>query len=119
MLKRLIASFALLIYIVIPFIDSSLCGDCRGGASFQGEAEISYLSLPHANVSFSAIDANDYNQAPIGKDAKVPCSICFNSVAGISFHNFKALIQTVPFTDRIKVNVFLEPAFSINKPPQN
>lgn len=87
--KRMLIFFLLAFYIFVPSIDSISCVDCV--IPFQGK----------------------------GLDANHCCSICFNTVEGVGTHNYKALFPSVPFLDKTPLISFLEPAFSINKPPQN
>ncbi len=118
MLKRVLILFILLAYIIIPFVDSMACDDCTGIASFLGGLEISYKNLPQGNMS-SSINIDDAkDKSSSEKEGKIFCSICSNTVEG-DFHNHKALFSAVPFVNQTIFVVFLEPAFSINKPPQN
>lgn len=118
MTRRLLILFVLIAYIFIPMVDSMACNDCTGIAPFQGGLEISYKNLPQGNMSPSInIDAAK-DKASSEKEGKIFCSICFNTVEG-DFHNHKALFSAVPFVNQTIFVVFLEPVFSINKPPQN
>lgn len=115
--KRLFILFVLVIYIVIPFVDSMACDDCKGIAPFQGGIEISYKNLPQGNMS-SSINIDAAKDESSSQRGKTFCSICFNTVEG-DFHNHKAIFSAVPFANQTTVVAFLDPAFSINKPPQN
>lgn len=114
--KRLLILFVLAAFLIIPLADSMACmacDDCLGIAPFQGGLEISYKNLPQGNMSSSI-----KNKLPSEKEGKIFCSICFNTVEG-DFHNHKALFSAVPFVNQTIFVVFLEPAFSLNKPPHN
>ncbi len=118
MLKRFLILFVLIAYIFIPMVDSMACDDCTGIAPFQGGLEISYKNLPQGNMS-SSINIDDAkDKSSSEREGKIFCSICFNTVEG-DFHNHKAILSAVPFVNQTIVIAFLEPAFSINKPPQN
>ena len=119
MLKRLLILFVLIAYIFIPVADSMACDDCRGIAPFQGGLEISYKNLPQGNIS-SSINIDDAkDKSSSEKEGKIFCPICFNTVGGINSHSFNNPFSAVPLVNQTIFVVFLEPAFSINKPPQN
>lgn len=116
MSRRVLILFVLIAYIFIPVADSMACDDCIGIAPFQGGLEISYKNIPQGNMS-SSINIDDAkDKSSSGKEGKIFCSICFHTVQG-DFHNHKALFSAVPFVNQTIFIVFLEPAFSINKPP--
>lgn len=116
--KGLLILFVLAAFLVIPFVDSIACDDCSGIASFQGGLEISYKNLPQGNMS-SSINIDDAkDKSSSEKEGKIFCSICSNTVEG-DVHNHKALFSAVPFVNQTIFVAFLEPLFSINKPPQN
>lgn len=108
----------LAIYMVIPFVDSMACDDCIGIAPFRGGLEISYKNLPQGNMSSSIYIDDAKDKSSSEKEGKIFCSICFNTVEG-DFHNFKAIFSAIPFINQTISSAFLEPTFSINKPPHN
>jgi hypothetical protein len=116
--KKIFILFVLIAYIFIPMADSMACDDCTGIAPFQGGLGISYKDIPQGNMS-SSINIDDAkDKSSSEKEGKIFCPICFNAVEG-DFHNHKALFSAVPFANQTIFVVFLEPIFSINKPPQN
>ncbi len=87
--KKLLALFILATFLVIPFVDSIACDGCV--SSFAGK---------HV-------------------DAKHLCPIHSDTMGGISSHDSSPIFKSLSSVHEVQSIAFLEPVFSINKPPQN
>lgn len=118
--RRLLILFVLIAHIFVPMVDSIACDDCEGVAPFQDGLDISYKNLPQTNVAFSITDTDRHDDKPSTKnEAADCCSTCCNTIGGISSHNYNTIFISVSLVSKPVSIAFLEPAFSINKPPQN
>ena len=88
-IKKLLALFILATFLVIPFVDSIACDDC--------------------------ISASDGK----GVDAKCICPIHLNTIGGVSSYDNSPIFEPALLVHKTISIAFLEPVFSINKPPQN
>lgn len=117
--RSVIGLLMLTAYIVVPFLDSMICADCRGGVPFSGVAEISHLAAPHFDVMPSVGNEADPINGSSGEEANSVCSICVNIAAGTCSKYSAPLDSVGPQNIQITYSIPLEPSFSISKPPQN
>ncbi|MBI3377371.1 MAG: hypothetical protein HY035_03065 [Nitrospirae bacterium] len=87
--KGLLILFVLAAFLIIPFVDSIACDDCMSPSTGKG-ADVKHL-----------------------------CPLCFNATADVNFHDYSPTFETASSVHEAKSIAFLEPTFSINKPPQN
>lgn len=113
-LKRLLVLFTVVTYVIIPFVDSIACDDCKDGVTFQGGLEINYIKLLHTDGA-SRTDKQTSNK----KETKAPCSLCFNTAEEANAHNSNPLFTATTFVNQAIFAIPLEPLFSTDKPPQN
>jgi len=85
--KKLLTLFILATFLVIPFVDSIACDDC--------------------------ISASDGK----GVDARCICPIHLNTIGGVSSYDNSPIFEPALSVHKTKSIAFLEPVFSINKPP--
>ena len=87
--KKLLALFILATFLVIPFVDSIACYDCISASAGKG----------------------------VG--ARCICPIHLNTIGGVSSYDNSPIFEPALSVHKTKSIAFLEPVFSINKPPQN
>ncbi|MDA8339687.1 MAG: hypothetical protein M0Z70_10365 [Nitrospiraceae bacterium] len=87
--KKLLTLFILATFLVIPFVDSIACDD-----------------------SISASDGKVV-------DARCICPIHLNTIGDVSSYDNSPIFEPALSVHKTKSIAFLEPVFSINKPPQN
>ena len=106
-------------FLVVPFLDSMVCADCRGFVPCSGVAEMSRLAAPHVDVIPSVGNGADQTNGSSGEEDKSVCSICVNIAAG-TYSSYSASLDSVGSQNmQITYSIPLEPSFSISKPPQN
>lgn len=119
MSRRLLILFILVVYTFIPSVHSIAC-DEHVSPSHGRVIDISYKNLPQTNVTFSITDTDRHDDKPSTKnEAADCCSTCCNTIGGISSHNYNTIFISVSLVPKPVFIAFLEPVFSINKPPQN
>ena len=87
--KGLLILFVLAAFLIIPFVDSIACDDCMSPSTGKG-ADVKHL-----------------------------CPLCFNATADVNFHDYSPTFETVSLLHEAMSVAFLEPIFSINKPPRS
>lgn len=117
-LKSLVTYGILILYVLIPILDSMVCADCIDNAPFQGEATIGHLQAPHDDVSYSSKDGAQ-SKTSGAQDAKSYCSICSNVILGVEvfFPNLHIIVAQCDGPHVVPALFDLH--HSIYKPPQN
>jgi len=108
----------LILYVIIPMLDSMVCADCMGNAPFQGETTIGHLQPPYVDVSYSSKDGTQ-SKTPGTQDAKSFCPICSNVLMGVEVFSPHVHTSVAPWYGPWAVTALSEPHYSINKPPHN
>ena len=118
LLTKVITYVILILYVLIPMLDSMVCADCLGNAPFQGETTIGHLQAPHDDVSYSSHDGTQ-SKTPGEQDAKSFCSICANVLMGVEVFSPQVHISVAQWDGPHAVPALSELHYSIDKPPQN
>jgi hypothetical protein len=96
--KSLIICGILILYVLIPILDSMVCADCIVNAPFRGKAAIGHLQAPHDDVIYIS-QGEAESRIPDEQAATSFCSICSNfltGVEGFASHVYLFVAQTTP-----------------------
>lgn len=118
LLKKLITYGILILYVLIPVLDSIVCADCIGSLAPQRGAAICHLQSPLDEVAYTA-PGGGRSQTPSGQAAPTFCSICADfptGVEGFSQHVHSCVAQWVGPSGAPPLSEYHN---SIIKPPQN
>lgn len=118
-LKTLITYGILILYVLIPMLDSMVCTDCIGKAPFQGETSICQLQTPHGVVNYASGDGGQSKTVPDGQGGASFCSICANGRMGVDLFSPPVHIAVAQWDGPSTVPVLSYLRHSIDKPPQN
>ena len=116
--KSLITYVILILYVLIPMLESMVCAACMGNAPYQGETTIGHLQVYHDDVIYSSKDGPQ-SKTPGAQDAKSFCSICCNVLMGVEVSSPNPHTIVAPYDGPHAVPARHELHYSINKPPQN
>ncbi len=117
-LRNFLVYAILVLYVLIPVLDSMVCTDCIGNASLQGKAVICHLQTPHDDVAYTSYDGAQ-SKTPGGQAAPSFCSICANFLTGIEAFSHHAHTSIAQWDGPAAAPVLSERYHSIHKPPQN
>jgi hypothetical protein len=107
-------------YLVVPFLDSTFCEDCRESVPFSDKVRLCHLEAPHADVTPCSGNVTDSDEeSSPGKESKSICSICVNSAAETCSTQPEPLHSIGSQIMQLTSCIPLDPSFPINKPPQN
>jgi hypothetical protein len=118
LLRRLVTYVVLILYVLIPMLDSMVCADCLGNAPFQGEAAIGHLRVFHDDVTYTSHDVTQ-SKTPDDQAATSFCSICANFLMGVQVLSPQVHFSVAHWDSPCVLPVFSELHYAINKPPQN
>jgi hypothetical protein len=105
----------MLLYVTAPVIDAIACDDCADPVSLQRTEE----TREQLQTSTGTGNPESDHASPSPGTAKDLCPLCANAVVGIAAVNGSAPIETIQYFSQPSLLVFLDPSFSIIKPPQN
>ena len=108
----------LVLYVLIPMLESMVCADCMGNAPYQGETTIGHLQVYHDDVIYSSKDGPQ-SKTSGAQGAKSFCPICSNVLMGVEVSSPNPHTIVAPYDGPHAVPARHELHYSINKPPQN
>ena len=108
----------LILYVLIPMLDSMVCADCSGNAPFQGGTTIGHLQSSHEGGICASHDGAQ-SKPPGEQAAKSFCSICANFLMSVEVFSSHVHIFVAQWDGPRAVPALSELHHSINKPPQN
>lgn len=117
LLRSLITYAILILYVLIPVLDSTVCADCLGHVPLQGETTISRLQVLY-DGSYTSHEGTQ-SKTPGEQHAKYLCSICSNSPLEVEVSAPNLYLAVSPYDGPSAVPALSESHYSINKPPQN
>ena len=119
-LKSLVTYGILILYVLIPILDSMVCAGCLDNEPFQCETSIGCLQAPYDEVVYTSHDGTQSN-APISDEyaAKPFCSICANFLMGVDVFSPNTHLVVTQWDGPSDVTALSEFHYSIYKPPQN
>ena len=110
----------LLLYILTPLLDSTVCAGCLDNEPFQCKTNIGCLQAPHNEVAYPSHDGTQSNTpASDEHGAKSFCSICVNFLTGVDVFSPNTHIVVSQWDGPSDVTALSELHYSIYKPPQN
>jgi hypothetical protein len=120
LLKRLGTCAILLLYVLVPLLDSMVCAECMDHASFQCETTIGHLQAPHGDMIYAAhTEAPSKTSAPGDQAAKCFCPICANVRMGVEVFSPNVNFAVAQWDGPSAAAALSEFHSSIDKPPQN
>ena len=117
-LKSLVTYGILILYVLIPILDSMVCADCIDNAPFQGEATIGHLQASHDDVIYISHEGTK-SKIPDEQAAISFCSICANFLMGVEVFASHVHLSVAQWDDPCAVPTLSDLHHSIYKPPQN
>lgn len=118
--RNLATYVILLLYVLIPMLDSMVCASCMESAPLQCETSIGYLLAPRNDVVSASHDgAQSKTPLPDEYAAKSFCSICANFLTGVEVSSQHVHASVAQWDGPCAVPPLSVLYRSINKPPQN
>jgi hypothetical protein len=118
--RHLVILPMVLVFAVIPFLDSMACDDLAGSAPSPGSGlEIRCKDLAKLDKSQSESDADPDDQPSTGCNVHVLCPICFTIAETACSYNFQIFLLTAAWRPELLRISFAALASPIDKPPQN
>ena len=106
------AVFLVTIYLIVPFVDSTVCGDCTRFTSPKDSRNTSAFSINGTNVPPDNPTPQDQTTH---KDF---CQVCFHAAKIMNSHRVGIELSSVPFIMQTPFQTTQVFTFPINEPPE-
>lgn len=118
LIKSLIIYGILILYVLIPVLDSIACANCMDKEALQCKTTIGCLKAPHDEAGYASHDETGSKTS--GKQAAASfCSICANFLLGVEVFASQVRLSVTQWVNPSAVPALSILHHSIDKPPQN
>lgn len=117
-LKSLVIYGILVLYVLIPTLNSIACANCMDKEALQCKATIGCLKAPHDEAGYTSHDETG-SKTPGKQAATSFCSICANFLVGVEAFPSQVHLSVVQWVGPSAMPAPSDLHHSIDKPPQN